>query len=304
MMHAEHTTGTFGEPVCSRLLPATRTVAWDFASVTRRGTHPRRSQDRYFVANLAPAVSVVDTDVDDLRSGDTDRTVALVVAIADGRGAGQDCATDEALAALAEHLRHPLHMGADSEACPPSLRETLPEVRLELDDAFDASQRRLELVAQEPVHDADTATSLTAVYGQWPHLYVAHVGDSRCYLRASGDLRRITRDDTRPLADDEEADGPAAFQHILCNALGSADVVSHRPEVVHRRLAVNDVVLLLSGGLCQCIDEAALEVALDRGTCAAQVARWLIDRFDESGCEDDATLVVARAVSIQPVVVR
>ena len=88
------------------------------------------------------------------------------------------------------------------------------------------------LPRQRSIGSCAARTTLTLAYSLNDVLFVAHVGDSRCYLCRHGILYKLTRDHT--LVDEmvrrgalaaEEAGG-ATLRHVITNAVGggSADV--------------------------------------------------------------------------------
>ena len=60
-------------------------------------------------------------------------------------------------------------------------------------------------------------TTLTLAYVIWPRMYVAHAGDSRCYVMRDGKLKQITRDHTlsQLYRESQEAEERVAAATIL-----------------------------------------------------------------------------------------
>ena len=129
-------------------------------------------------------------------------------------------------------------------------------------------------------------------------LFVAQVGDSRCYVLRDGELTQVSRDQSlvNQLIEagqltEEEAE---TFEHnnIILQALGTADTVS--VDLTYVDLCAGDVVLLCSDGLSGMIraDEIR-EVLLDlpdpRDAC-----RELTERANHAGGHDNVTVVVAK----------
>ena len=93
-----------------------------------------------------------------------------------------------------------------------------------------ADQCHAELVArgQENPEYPGMATTLTLYLGVWPRAYLLQVGDSRCYLLASGELLQITRDQTMAqelidLGVLRRTDAGAAKLRIRCRARSAGD---------------------------------------------------------------------------------
>ena len=97
-------------------------------------------------------------------------------------------------------------------------------------------------------------TTLTMAFAADWRLFVAHAGDSRCYLFSRGELHRLTagphrgRRDGPPRRDRRRGAARHPYRHVVTNVLGG-----HEPGVrvdVHKLdLEPGDVVLLCSDGL-------------------------------------------------------
>ncbi len=129
-------------------------------------------------------------------------------------------------------------------------------------------------------------------------LFVAQVGDSRCYVLRDGELAQVSRDQSlvNQLIEagqltEEEAE---TFEHnnIILQALGTADTVS--VDLTYVDLCAGDVVLLCSDGLSGMIraDEIC-EVLVDLPD-PKDACRELTERANEAGGHDNVTVVVAR----------
>src|SRR4030095_13504727 len=82
-------------------------------------------------------------------------------------------------------------------------------------------------------------TTLTMALVLWPTLYVAHVGDTRCYLLRSGRLKRLTTDHTVAQKVLENAREPvdvaSQLHHTLWNSLGGSAELP-KPEIAKLEL--------------------------------------------------------------------
>ena len=105
----------------------------------------------------------------------------------------------------------------------------------------------------------------------WPTVYVAHVGDSRCYLFSGGKLRRLTTDHN--LAERGDAAGqyghlpPEYLQNILWNTVGASDELP-RPDLCKHELRLGDTLLLCSDGLNKHVTDQQMQAVLASGARA------------------------------------
>jgi protein phosphatase len=157
------------------------------------------------------------------------------------------------------------------------------------DRLFDESRRRPELHGM--------ATTLTMAYCLGRDLFVAHVGDSRCYLLRNGLLYRITRDHTlvselvaRGVLKPEEA-AQSRYRHVVTNVVGG----EHGVQVdVHKLpLEPGDVMLLCSDGLTEMVPDHEILAVLNAEADPAAACDFLVNRANEVGGKDNITLVVA-----------
>jgi protein phosphatase len=142
-------------------------------------------------------------------------------------------------------------------------------------------------------------TTLTLAYTLNDALFVAHVGDSRCYLCRHGILYRLTRDHT--LVEDmvrrgallaEEA-AKHRWRHVITNVVGG-DAREVKVEVHKVRLEAGDRVLLCSDGLTEMLPEEEINDILQAEAEPEQSCRRLMVRANEAGGKDNITVVVAQ----------
>ncbi|HEY7155369.1 MAG TPA: Stp1/IreP family PP2C-type Ser/Thr phosphatase [Gemmataceae bacterium] len=160
-----------------------------------------------------------------------------------------------------------------------------------------ANARVLAEAAQRPeLHGM--GTTLTLAYSLNDELFVAHVGDSRCYLCRHGVLYRLTRDHT--LVDEMVRYGTLAateaaqhrWRHVITNAVG-ANSAEVKVEVHKVHLESGDRVLLCSDGLTEMVPEEEINRILQSEAEPEQACRRLVTRANEAGGKDNITVVVA-----------
>ncbi len=252
------------------------------------------NQDNFLIAELVKALQVLQTSLEPApqrRSGD--RSYLFVVADGMGGHAGGERASAVAVDAVTAFVLHTFRWfrqlrGGDGDRVLADFRSALGQ----------ANARLLGDAAADPeLHGM--GTTLTLAYTLNDELFVAHVGDTRCYVSGTGGLYRVTSDHTlveemvaRKLLTPEQA-ATHRLRHVITNALGGeADGV--RVEVHRLRLAPGDVVLLCSDGLTGMVDEDEIARVLREETDPETACRRLVARANEQGGRDNITAVVAR----------
>jgi len=161
-----------------------------------------------------------------------------------------------------------------------------PEAIIEaLEDALENAQDELFRLSSE---HSGLGTTLTLALVFWPDLYIAHVGDSRCYLDRDGMLSLLTTDHT--LASVRRRVGgevTTASERTLWNAVGGSGAELH-PEVRHIQLEAGDVLALVTDGVTQGEPARRLE-ALRRDESAEDVCERIVR---DSGADDRTAIVV------------
>jgi serine/threonine protein phosphatase PrpC len=146
---------------------------------------------------------------------------------------------------------------------------------------------------------AGMGTTVVAARASGGRLTVAHVGDSRLYVMASGRLRQVTYDDSwmaSMLAHDPEVNPLLLMHHPLRNAL--TNVVGARPRtnvhVADVALTGGELLLLSTDGVHGVLDEARLEQLLANDEDPQAIANAVVSSALMRGSRDNVTAVVAR----------
>jgi protein phosphatase len=143
-------------------------------------------------------------------------------------------------------------------------------------------------------------TTLTIATVTASHLFIFHVGDSRCYLLRRGNLQRLTRDQTmtQMLVDagvmPPEALHSHHMRHMLTQAMGKGEVVI---DAQHLPLEDGDRLMLSSDGLTDGVSDDQIRDMMSRGDCDAACGE-LMHAALEAGGRDNVTVIVAD-VSLQ-----
>ena len=142
-------------------------------------------------------------------------------------------------------------------------------------------------------------TTLTVAFRHGSTLFVAHAGDSRCYLLRDGDLYRLTQDHTlvsdmvRKGILESEKDARAALRHIVTNVVGGPkEGVS--VEVHRITLQAGDVIMLCTDGLTGMMTDLQIASVLRTHSDPQTACERLVQGAIEAGGHDNVTVIVAR----------
>lgn len=276
-------------------------VELDTFGATHLGLKRTRNEDAYFIATLQRAMVVHDASPPAARGWLAGQPAGTLLVVADGMGGmgGGDLASRVAVETVTEYLLNVMPWAtrrADANAARES-SVSLPDVREQLSSALmvgDATVKRTGAHSGTP----RMGTTLTAALVVWPLLYVAHVGDTRCYLLRGGRLTPLTTDHTlaQKLADEGSPahQVPDAWHNVLWNSLGGSDEVP-RPQIAKHQLEPSDVVLLCSDGLTKHVSDEEIAALLQREPVNSRRCEQLIARANETGGTDNITVVIASA---------
>src|SRR5271170_3125530 len=143
-------------------------------------------------------------------------------------------------------------------------------------------------------------TTLVALLAQEKKVWVAHVGDSRCYRFRNGTLEQLTRDHS--LVDEqvklgqltrEEAER-SPLRNVITRAVGSQRSVS--TEISEVETMPGDLFLLCSDGLTRELPDGRIETMLKETDDLDAICKHLIDAANDAGGRDNVTCVVVRTV--------
>lgn len=278
--------------------PTSSSPSIQASGATDRGKKRERNEDAFLIAKLQRAMFVQETNLSDRpATWLTGATEGWLFMIADGMG-GQgsgDVASRTAVWAVADYIcnvtpwlaaNHPARQTAGS----------VPGMTKQLSEAMTAGERTVREEAAKPEVSSRMGTTLTMAYLLWPHLYVAHVGDSRCYLLRAGQLSRLTTDHTMAdkLAEQGfgDVDATSPWHHVLWNSLGG-DENEAKPQISRVDLHPGDRLLLCTDGLTRHLDDAAILAFLAGSQGGDEICRQLIATTNEQGGSDNVTVLVA-----------
>lgn len=211
-----------------------------------------------------------------------------VYAVADGMGghAGGEVASQLAIEAMATAFLD----GAGS----PCLLASVPHRAAELVQSLAAANEAVRSAASRNPRLSDMGTTVVALRfcAEEGRLYVAHVGDSRCYRLRGGLLEQITRDHT--MAELGMTGREAGF---LSRAVGPKGVVEADVTVLSPR--AGDVYLLCTDGLTKMVSDQVICGVLQREEHPQDAANALVDRANAAGGRDNITTVVVSFAELE-----
>jgi serine/threonine protein phosphatase PrpC len=181
----------------------------------------------------------------------------------------------------------------------------MPSKHQDQDQVLDDFQAAVEQVNARVLSEAaqrpelhGMGTTLTVAYNLRDELFIAHVGDSRCYLSRKGELHRLTRDHT--LVDELVRAGAIApedaprhrLRHVITNTVGG-NCAEIQVEVHKARLEAGDRLLLCSDGLTEMVSEDLIGEILESENNPEAACQLLVNRANEAGGKDNITVVIA-----------
>ena len=265
----------------------------DVHGLTHLGLVRTENQDHFLIASMEKALRVVTTSLDQgaldaLQGGSR----GYLFCVADGVGSGDGRrASSTALRAIVQHVTAFANLYAHFDHA--EEERFAGELRQGVLHGHEVLRQQLEADGQK----SGLATTLTMVAVLWPHAFLVHVGDSRCYRLREGRLELLTRDQTlaEALKDDGALTPPEAdrspLKHVLVSALGSTEAT---PQTNVEECRWDDVMLLCTDGLTKHVSDDEIAAALAGLTDAEQACRDLVALALERGGSDNVTVVIGR----------
>ena len=268
-------------------------VDLDCYGVSDRGRTRERNEDQFLVAELQKSMLVGMTSLTPEESTRLfGRVLGHLLLVADGMGgaAAGEQASRIAVSSVTRFILNtmPWFFGLDEEH--------LQELKAELAHGLQRCQKSIEAFASEHPAMKGMGTTLTMAYVLWPHVYVVHVGDSRCYLYRGQDLHQVTRDHTiaQQLRDTGVKVGPySRLGNVLWNVIGGGSS-ELSPEVYRLEIEPGDKLLLCTDGLNRHVSDEKIAEALALELPATETCHELVAAANEGGGTDNTTVVVAR----------
>ncbi len=262
--------------------------------LTDRGRVRETNEDHFLVAELVRTLSVRHAS---LRQAQTQYSShpGHVFIVADGMGghAAGEIASMRSVETIESFLLNTLKRFFNLKG---SEEQT---VLREFEAALTEADARLFEDARQHPERMGMGTTMTLAFVSKRTLYVAHAGDSRCYLHSAGRLQQLTQDHTMAaemvrlgILSPEEATKYRS-RNVVTNVLGG-----HEPGVrveMHKLgLETGDTILLCSDGLSGMVPDERLAAILDEEAEPEGACRRLVDEANARGGKDNITVLVAR----------
>jgi serine/threonine protein phosphatase PrpC len=261
---------------------------------TDKGQERPNNEDQFLVAKLSKSLQVLQTSLPQPKNRQSSDCSHLFI-VADGMGghaAGEQAsalAIDSVETFVLEALKWFSHNKGDDDD------KLLADFRLALGQAHE----RVRQEANEHPELHGMGTTLTLAYCLNDELYVAHVGDSRCYLFRDRILYAVTQDHTlveemvRKGAIKPEEAANHRWRHVITSTVGG-ESAKVRVDVHRLHLVPGDIVLLCSDGLTEMQTGDDIAAVLNAAPDATTACQQLIAAANAAGGKDNITVVVAR----------
>jgi PPM family protein phosphatase len=269
----------------------------DASGLTNVGRVRSVNEDAYLIATLQRSMVVHDASPPAAHGWFAGEPAGTLLIIADGMGGqgGGDVASRVAVSTVANYLLNVMPWTNAFPTASTGRDSGSPGVRDQLASALvigDSTVKHAGLQTGAP----RMGTTLTVALVLWPVLYVAHVGDTRCYVLRSGSLTRMTTDHTmaQKFADDagKPVDPASNLHHVLWNSLGGSEVLP-KPDILKLGLELGDRLLLCSDGLTKHVNDEEIAAALASDEPLATRCARLVERANAAGGTDNVTVVIA-----------
>ena len=161
------------------------------------------------------------------------------------------------------------------------------------------ANRRVFSQAEREASLHGMGTTLVSLLVRAGRVWIAHVGDSRCYRLRAGSLERMTQDHS--LVDEQVRLGQmtpseaemSPLRNVITRAVGTRETVT--PDVDESATEPGDLFLLCSDGLTKEVAEERLAGLLsgDASDLPA-LCQKLIDEANDEGGSDNITAILVR----------
>jgi serine/threonine protein phosphatase PrpC len=219
--------------------------------------------------------------------------------VADGMGghAGGGTASRLAVETIQAAVRHA--KDAEPEAfgtAAPTVEESpLPDV---LREAVEEACAVIYRTAQGDPDLTGMGTTVTAALVDGRVAYVAHVGDSRCYLLREGRIYQVSEDHS--LVNEQLKAGAISadeakhsrFKNIITRSVGFEQQV--QVDLMGLELENDDAIVICCDGLSNLVDDPEILAIVGESTLDAAPGR-LVALANERGGDDNITVIVIRA---------
>ena len=204
--------------------------------------------------------------------------------VADGMGghSGGEVASSLAVETCREIMTEP-------DAAKRSPREILQKAYEE------ASHRIYDKAANENPELVGMGTTMVMAYIRKNYLYIANVGDSRCYLYRKPYLWQVTEDHSlineqvRAGVLSEDTASSLVGRNVITRSVGYEREVN--PDIFEREIIAGETFLLCSDGLSSLVEDEKISEILNQ-TPPKEVAQACVQKALAHGGDDNVTVIV------------
>ncbi len=175
-------------------------------------------------------------------------------------------------------------------------RQTAPGLPLMASAFSKANNAVLEAATEKSLQGMGTTLTAALITGQ--DMYVAHIGDSRCYIINTREIIQVTTDHSvvQELVDTGDISAEEALTHPRRNeitrVLGYND--NSLPDLIQIKLYAGDNILLCSDGLCGVLPAGRIEETVLASQSPRQACADLISRANLAGGPDNISVIIAQ----------
>jgi protein phosphatase len=282
---------------------------FECCGMTNIGHRRKANEDHFLISKVAKSMRVLQTSLPlDHQTRLFGETQAMLLLVADGMGghAAGERASQLVIDGVVEYVLNHMTWLVNDHVVDSSTFEE------ELKRALIGCQARIAKDVEDSPQRRGMGSTLTLAYIVWPRAFVLHVGDSRCYLFRSGQLRQLTRDhnlanlnqlgdqpleplDLNSVIDEEEDTiDESPMGHVLWNVV-AAEAVGIHPDAFCVQLEDGDELILCTDGLYHDMSRKRMKsILLENGDSVAETCNALVQEALNGGGSDNITVIVAR----------
>jgi protein phosphatase len=216
--------------------------------------------------------------------------------VADGMG-GHACG-EVASKMAADVIREFFTRTRDEEVTwPYKMDHTLSILENRLNVGIRLANKKIHEAASRDIRFNGMGTTVVIAQIADDHLYIAHVGDSRCYRIRNGQVKQLTRDhslledykDARPgMSEEEQRKFP--HRNVITRALGMRDSI--QVDLTNEPIHDGDIFLLCSDGLSGMVADTKFSNYLKTDGDLDNAVNELVDAANAAGGTDNITVLV------------
>jgi serine/threonine protein phosphatase PrpC len=141
-------------------------------------------------------------------------------------------------------------------------------------------------------------TTLTVMFIYGDKYIIAHIGDSRIYIRENNKLKQLTKDHTASFRKTRSStlnDSSINANNKLTQCIGINNIIN--PYVKVNNITRNNMFLLCSDGLYNYINNKHLEnifITIKRNTKLQEIVTKIYDIVKKNGAGDNVSIIVLR----------